>query len=415
MSETLILQRLPRHRWMVCIMLFLATTSNYMDRQVLSILAPELQRELGWSEVEYGNIVTAFQAAYALGLLGCGWLIDRVGTRWGLIVAVAVWSLVSAAHGLARSVAQFSAARFALGLAEAGNFPASIKSVAEWFPKRERGLAIGFFNSGSNVGAILAPLLVPYIALRFGWQSAFYILGAFGFVWIVCALVCLRVPTTEERAVTHGDACRSEDQVACWRELLARREVWGFAAAKFLTDPVWWFYLYWTPKFLHSSFGIELVAIGAPLVAIYLLADAGSVVGGWWSGYLIRHGRPAQQARMYVLLRCAVAATLPLGVIYATEMWMAVALVGLATAAHQAWSANLFATVADSIPESSVGTVVGVGGMAGAVGGMLIAQFAGHVLELQGSYFTIFMVCCSMYLLAWGIMRLSYSSASQRP
>lgn len=399
---------LPRYRWVICGLLLLATTSNYMDRQILGILAPDLQREMGWSEVEYGHIVTAFQAAYALGLLVCGWLVDKVGSRWGLILAVSLWSLASALHGFARTASQFAVARFALGLAEAGNFPASVKSVAEWFPKRERAFAIGIFNSGSNLGAILAPLSVPILALRYGWRSAFFILGALGFVWVIAALFLMRSPQGAEcplsRSGTRGGA-------VSWLAALRRRDTLGFAVAKFLTDPVWWFYLYWTPKYLNSTFGVQLSGIGTALVVIYLCADLGSIGGGWCSGALIRRGVGVRTARMSVLLWCAMAAVPVALLAYASQIWIAVLLLGIATAAHQAWSANLFASVSDSIPEEAVASVVGIGGMSGAIGGMILAQVAGHTLELTGSYITLFLVCCSMYLVAWMILRSCFRSA----
>jgi ACS family hexuronate transporter-like MFS transporter len=387
----------------ICALLFLATTSNYMDRQILGILAPVLQAELGWSESEYGHIVTAFQAAYALGLLGCGWLIDRIGTRWGLIVAVSLWSVASATHGVARSVGQFALARFGLGLSEAANFPASIKSVSEWFPQRERALAIGIFNSGSNLGAIIAPLTVPFIALQYGWQTAFFVLGAAGFLWVAVAIVLFRPPGDSERPV---DAAPAQVQTAIpWRVMLRRRETVAFACAKFLTDPVWWFFLYWIPKYLHSTFGVELSGMGLPLVVIYLFADVGSIGGGWWSGKLISKGIDPLVARRRVMFWCALSTLMVMVLAYQANLWVAVAILSLATAAHQAWSANLFSTVADTVPQAGVGSVVGIGGMAGAIGGMLLAQVAGYSLELTGSYVPLFIVCSSAYLVAWGVLR----------
>jgi ACS family hexuronate transporter-like MFS transporter len=397
------LQYSSRYRWVICALLFLATTSNYMDRQILGILAPVLQAELGWSESEYGHIVTAFQAAYALGLLGCGWLIDRIGTRWGLIVAVSLWSVASATHGVARSVGQFALARFGLGLSEAANFPASIKSVSEWFPQRERALAIGIFNSGSNLGAIIAPLTVPFIALQYGWQTAFFVLGAAGFLWVAVAIVLFRPPGDSERPV---DAAPAQVQTAIpWRVMLRRRETVAFACAKFLTDPVWWFFLYWIPKYLHSTFGVELSGMGLPLVVIYLFADVGSIGGGWWSGKLISKGIDPLVARRRVMFWCALSTLMVMVLAYQANLWVAVAILSLATAAHQAWSANLFSTVADTVPQAGVGSVVGIGGMAGAIGGMLLAQVAGYSLELTGSYVPLFIVCSSAYLVAWGVLR----------
>jgi ACS family hexuronate transporter-like MFS transporter len=392
-----------RYRWVICALLFLATTSNYMDRQILGILAPVLQAELGWSESEYGHIVTAFQAAYAFGLLACGWIVDRIGTRWGLIVAVSLWSVASAIHGMARSVSQFALARFGLGLSEAANFPASIKSVSEWFPQRERALAIGIFNSGSNLGAIIAPLTVPFIALRYGWQTAFFVLGAAGFLWVGVAMALFRSPDASERPIDSNPATAST--ALSWRVMIRRRETIAFACAKFLTDPVWWFFLYWIPKYLHSTFGLELSGMGVPLVLIYLFADVGSIGGGWWSGRLIGKGIDPLLARRRVMLWCALSTLMVMVLAYQADLWVAVAILSLATAAHQAWSANLFSTVADSVPQAGVASVVGIGGMAGAVGGMLLAQVAGYSLELTGSYVPLFMVCSSAYLVAWGILR----------
>lgn len=375
-----------------------------MDRQILGILAPDLQRELGWSELQYGHIVSAFQGAYALGLLLCGWIVDRLGTRLGLLLAVTCWSLVSMAHGLAQTAAHFAYARFGLGLAEAGNFPASVKSVAEWFPKHERALAIGIFNSGSNLGAVVAPLVVPYVAITFGWRYAFYVLGFIGFIWVVAALVFFRAPKRIPEASQSSSPCPVKPHT--WREVVCRRETWAFAVAKFLTDPIWWFYLYWTPKYLHSSFGVELMSMGLPLVVIYLCADLGSIGGGWWTGRLMQRGLAGSEARMRVMLRFAVLVLAVIGLVKADNLFSAVALLSLAVAIHQGWSANLFATVSDTVPREAVASVVGIGGMAGALGGVLFAQGTGHILQLTGSYLPLFVVCGSAYLLAWVSMRV---------
>lgn len=397
----------PRYRWVICALLLLATTSNYIDRQILGILAPELQRELGWSEIEYGHIVTAFQAAYALGLVLCGWLVDRVGARWGLLLAVSLWSVAAMAHGVGRTVTHFALARAGLGLAEAANFPASVKSVSEWFPRHERAFAIGIFNSGSNLGAIVAPLLVPVIAVQYGWRAAFFLVGALGFVWVLFAAALFRSPSGEQQSVLQGQEPTqdSEQQRVGWAAMFSRRETRAFAAAKFLTDPVWWFYLYWTPKYLHSTFGLELTAIGVPLVLIYLCADVGSIGGGWWSGRLIKRGVGVARARSRVMLWCALA-VLPVSALASSSSLVgAVAILGLATAAHQAWSANLFASVADTIPHGGVGSVVGIGGMAGAIGGVVLAQGAGYSLHFTGSYLPLFVVCSVAYIVAWTIIR----------
>jgi ACS family hexuronate transporter-like MFS transporter len=389
-----------RHRWIICALLFLATTCNYIDRQVLGILAPELEREFGWNEVTYGHIVTAFQTAYALGLLLSGWLIDRIGSRAGLAIAVFLWSLAAMAHGLARNAWHFAVARFGLGLAEAANFPASIKSVTEWFPEQERPFAIGIFNCGTNVGAIITPIIVPILAVSFGWQSAFLVLGAVGFAWLFLAWFLFRAPPQE--AVRQTVAAER----AGWLQVLRLRATWAFAIAKFLTDPVWWFYLYWTPKYLSSTFHLNLMALGAPLVIIYLAADVGSIGGGWWSSHLVRRGHDARAARLRVMLVCSIVVLSVMALAYTKSMWLAIVLLSLATAAHQGWSANLFASASSLVPRDSVASVIGCGGMAGAVGGVLLAETAGHVLEYTGSYVPLFCACASAYIVAWMVFRM---------
>ena len=388
------------YRWVVCALLFFATTINYIDRQLLGILAPTLQTEIGWNEIEYANIVTSFQCAYAIGLLGFGLLIDRIGSRIGLIMAVLVWSIASAAHGLAGSVAGFAFARFGLGLAEAGNFPASIKVVSEWFPKRERAFAIGIFNSGSNIGAIITPLLVPWIALTWGWRPAFLCTGALGVAWIAAALMLLHSPPSTDPA-TQASA---PAQRSSWRAVARRRETWAFAIAKFLTDPIWWFFLYWAPKYLSSQFGVQLAGLAAPLVIIYLMADVGSILGGWASARLIKGGMGVLSARLRVMRWCALSALFVIFAAKAPNLWVAVSLIGLATAAHQGWSANLFATASDLFSKEEVASVVGIGGMLGAIGGMVIATITGLVLEYSGSYVVPFILCSSAYIIAWTIV-----------
>jgi ACS family hexuronate transporter-like MFS transporter len=393
-------RKAPPYRWVICALLFLATTCNYMDRQVLGILAPELQREFGWSEVTYGHIVTSFQTAYAIGLVGSGWFVDRMGSRFGLSVAVFFWSLAAMAHGLARNALHFALARFGLGLMEAANFPASIKSVSEWFPERERPLAIGIFNCGANVGAVVAPIVVPFLALHYGWQAAFIVLGAAGFVWLVLALLLLRAPPD------HVSPDLPPEKGFGLRDVITWRATWAFMVAKFLTDPVWWFYLYWTPKYLSSTFGLTISALGAPLVVIYLAADVGSVGGGWLSGRLVKAGLTESSARLWVMLLCALAALSTVVLAYAASVTVAVLLLSIATAAHQGWSANLFASASSAVPRAAVGSVIGIGGMAGAVGGIVLAEAAGHVLEYTGSYLPLFGVCASAYLVAWAVVRV---------
>jgi len=385
------------YRWIICALLFFATTCNYMDRQVLGILAPQLQGEFGWNEVTYGHIVSSFQVAYAVGLACSGWIVDRIGSRAGLSLAVLLWSLAAMAHGFARSALHFAVARFGLGLAESANFPAAVKSVSQWFPEGERPLAIGIFNCGANVGAIITPIVVPLLAMRFGWQSAFLVLGAAGLLWFVGALFLFRVPPAAASSST------TAEQRPNWREVLNWRATWAFALAKLLTDPVWWFYLYWTPKYLSSNYGLNLIELGLPLVLIYLAADLGSVGGGWWSGYLVRRGRGAAQARRTVMFACAIVVLSVVALAYTKDLWSAVLLLSIATAAHQGWSANLFAAASALVPEGSVASVIGVGGMTGAVGGIVLAELAGHVLEYFGSYTPLFVVCGSAYVVAWCI------------
>lgn len=407
---------LPFHsgwvRWRVCALLFLATTINYMDRQVLAILAPVLQKEIGWNEIDYGNIVVAFQVAYAVGLLGAGAFLDKFGTRLGYAVAIVFWSTAACAHALAGSVAGFSIARFALGIGEAGNFPAAIKTVAEWFPKNERALATGIFNGGANIGAIVAPLAVPWIALNWGWQWAFVVVGSMGFLWLVLWLIVYRPPALHpalgaaERAYIGAESGGRIEPVP-WLQLLPHRQVWAFAVGKALTDPVWWFYLYWLAKFLDKNYHISLSKVSLPLVAVYLLADFGSIAGGWLSGSLIRRGWSINAGRKSAMLLCALAVvpvTFAAGV---HGLWTAIALVSLAAAAHQGWSANLFTLVSDLFPRRAVGSVTGIGGMAGAVGGIFFSKAAGHYLESSGgNYVPIFAVCGGAYLLALAIIHL---------
>jgi MFS transporter, ACS family, hexuronate transporter len=403
--------KIGSYRWVICALLFAATTINYMDRQILGILAPDLQRIIGWNEIEYGYIVTAFQAAYALGLLVFGRVMDRYGTRIGYSVSVAWWSLAAMGHALASTVFGFGFARFMLGLSEAGNFPAAIKTVAEWFPKKERAFATGIFNAGSNVGAIAAPLLVPWIALTWGWQEAFILVGAIGFAWILFWWRYYEIPQRQKRlsqtelALIQSDPPDSPVKVP-WLKLISYRQTWAFALAKFLTDPIWWFYLYWVPKFLNKTYGLTLDKIGIPLVIIYVMADVGSIGGGWLSSRFIKGGWEVNKARKVTMLLCALAVVPIVLASQATELWMAVALLSLATAAHQGWSANLFTTASDMFPRKAIGSIVGFGGMAGSIGGMLFSTSAGFLLEFTGSYMTLFIISGSAYLLALVIFQV---------
>jgi ACS family hexuronate transporter-like MFS transporter len=396
----------------ICALLFFATTINYIDRQVLGILAPTLQREIGWNEADYGAIVSWFTFAYALGYLGAGRLMDRIGTRLGFSLSVIVWSISAMGHALARSVAGFSFARFALGIGESGNFPGSIKTVAEWFPAKERALATGIFNAGSNIGAVITPLVVPAIALKWGWQAAFIATGLLGFIWLAFWIPIYRRPaehprcSKEELAYIQADSVDSGATVG-WGRVLRRRETWAFAIGKFMTDPIWWFYLYWLPKFLDTRYDIKLAQVAAPLIVIYLMADVGSVGGGWLSGFFIKRGWSVNAARKTTML---IAALLIVPTAFApamTGLWASVLIVGLAAAAHQWWSANIFTLSSDMFPREAVGTVVGIGGFAGAMGGVLFQRVTGAVLQSNGNnYVPIFITCGLAYVSALLIIHL---------
>jgi len=399
--------RIGRYRWVICALLFFATTINYIDRQVLGILATDenFKSQIGWNEAEYGYVNTAFQAAYAIGLLVVGGLMDRFGTRKGFSVAIVFWSVAAMGHALARSAFGFGLARFTLGLGEAGNFPAAIKTVAEWFPKKERALATGIFNSGSNVGAIVAPLVVPFIAVTYGWQWAFIITGALGFIWLAFWLAVYRKPeehpklSRAELAHIQSDPLEPTTRIP-WARLLPHRQTWAFALGKFLTDPVWWVYLFWLPKFLNTTYGLNITQIGLPLVVIYIVADIGSIGGGWLSSSLIKRGWSVNRARKSTMLLCALSVVPIMFASQASNLWVAVGLISIAAAAHQGWSANLFTMVSDMFPRRAVGSVVGIGGMAGAVGGMLIATTVGLILQHTGSYLPIFIIAGCAYLVA---------------
>ncbi|HEU4786602.1 MAG TPA: MFS transporter, partial [Gemmatimonadaceae bacterium] len=372
---------------------------------VIGILKPTLQQELGWSDIDYGHIVFAFSLAYAIGLLVSGRLIDRLGTKIGYALALTIWSVAAMAHAAARSIGGFAAARVALGLGEAANFPAAIKSVAEWFPRRERALATGIFNSGTNVGATLAPLFVPWLTLRYGWQAAFLVTGAFGLLWLLLWWPLYGRPETHPRVSAAELAqIRSEpDEPARrvpWRELLRHRQMWAFAIAKLITDPIWWVYLFWIPDFLNRTHGIDLQHMGAPLVAIYLVADAGSIGGGWLSSALLARGWSVNAARKTAMLACALAVVPIVFAARVSGLWTSVAIIALAAAAHQGWSANVYTMVSDMFPRWAVGTVVGLGGMAGMLGSMFIAETTGLVLQATGSYLVVFAIAGTAYITA---------------
>src|SRR6266568_2408942 len=374
--------RMGHLRWSICALLFFATTINYVDRQVIGILSKDLQAAFRWSEIDYGNIVAAFNASYALGLLLAGRLIDRFGTKIGYTVALTIWSFAAMSHALARSAFGFGVARATLGLGEAGNFPAAIKTVAEWFPKKERALATGIFNAGSNVGAIVAPLTVPWIALHYGWQWAFILTGAIGLLWLAFWIPLYSHPE-------------------------AHRQTSAFAIGKYLTDPIWWFYLYWIPNFLRQNHGLDLSTIGLPLIAIYVVADVGSIGGGWLSSTFIKRGWTINRARKTAMLICALAVTPIMFASNVKSLWLAVGLVGLAAAAHQGFSANIFTTVSDMFPRRAIGSVVGIGGMAGAFNGATMAVIVGYILEVtHGNYKIPFIIAGVAYLIALLIIHL---------
>jgi MFS transporter, ACS family, hexuronate transporter len=404
---------MTRYRWLVCALLFAATTINYIDRQVIGLLKPTLTAEFDLSELDYANTVFAFQAAYAIGLVSMGRLIDKVGVKWGYALAVAFWSAAGMAHAAATGLAGLLAARFALGIGEAGNFPAAVRTTAEWFPKKERALAIGIFNSGSNVGAIITPLMVAYIVvtLGLGWQAAFLITGALGFGWLALWLLLYRPlavnPGVNSAELAHilSDPVEADTPIK-WSALVRYRQTWAFAIGKFMTDPIWWFFLFWLPDFFGKNYGLDLKTFGPPLIAIYLLADVGSIGGGWLSSWLIGRGWSVNAGRKTAMLVCA-ACVLPVSLaVYAENLVVAVAIIGLAAAAHQGWSANLFTLASDVMPRRAVASVVGFGGMAGAVGGMLMAQYVGAMLDSSGSYTPIFLAIGSVYLIALGIIHL---------
>jgi MFS transporter, ACS family, hexuronate transporter len=409
-------------RWTICAMLFVATTINYMDRQVLSILKPVLSGSIlhlqpllpGWPTVEksinlsdqqYGNILACFQLAYALGVVFAGRLVDRLGCRKGYPIVTGLWSLAAMGHALVNSVAGFGVARFLLGLGESGNFPAAIKATAEWFPPKERALATGIFNSGASVGAILAPLAVPWVALHFGWRSAFLITGLFSAIWIVWWSIRYRTPQTAAiRADEADDRPRTTPAIAWWK-LLRYRQTWGFMLGKFLTDPVWWFFLFWLPQYFNSRFKLDLSHLGPPLVVVYVLSTVGSVCGGWLPRGYMRLGMDLKRARLAAMLTCA-CLVVPIAVAGGLHsVWVAVGLLSLAAAAHQGWSANIFTTASDMFPGEYVGTVVSFGQVAGAVGGAVFQPVAGHILQLTHSFAPLFLFSAFAYLVALLLLR----------
>lgn len=413
-------ERIGNYRWTICALIFFATTVNYLDRQVIGILKPLLKTDLGIGEAEYGYIVTAFQMAYAAGMILAGRVIDKIGTKIGYALSLIFWSIAAMAHALAKGPVGFGAARAFLGISEAGNFPAAIKTVAEWFPKKERALATGIFNSGTNIGAVIAPIVVPWLASKWGWQMAFIATGAIGFIWLIFWFIFYEVPEKQKRlssaelAYIKSDQ-ESEDKTSIpWLTLLKYRQTWAFVVGKFLTDPIWWFYLFWIPGWLHDVRGLDIKSFGLPLVVIYTATTIGSIFGGWLSSFMISRGVAVYKSRrramlLFALLVIPIVFTQTRGI----TLWSAIALISLAAACHQAWSANIFTTVSDMFPRNAVASVTGIGGMAGAVGGMLVAILAGNILEfwekqgsIQTGYLTLFIIAGTAYLIAWILFNL---------
>jgi ACS family hexuronate transporter-like MFS transporter len=421
-------QNIGRYRWTICSLVFFATTINYLDRAVISLLKSTLTTELKWDDADYTNVEIAFKVSYAIGLLLAGRFIDKVGTKKGYAWATGLWSVAAVFHAAAKSVFGFSVARAALGVTEAGNFPAAIKTVAEWFPRKERALATGLFNSGANIGAIVAPLSVPFIAAAYGWQWAFIATGILGFVWLYfwnkhyykpsehpkLSAAELAYINSDSDAIAEGDALNTKS--FSWAALLKYKQTWAFAIGKLLTDPIWWFYLFWLPDFLESQYQIKGTAIALPVAAVYTMSAVGSVFGGWLPMFLIKNNWPVFKARKSSMLLYAflVLPILFAQVLGGMNMWLAVFVIGIAAAAHQAWSANIFTTVSDMFPKRAVGSVTGIGGMFGAIGGILLSMAVQKNLfvhyrsigQIETAYYIMFIVCGSAYLLAWVIMHL---------
>ena len=403
--------RVGRVRWGICALLFFATTINYIDRQMISVLKPTLQAEYAWDETTYANIVFSFQLAYAIGYIAFGRLIDKLGARFGYSLAAAIWGVAAMAHAGATSATHFIMARFALGIGESGNFPAGVKAVAEWFPAKERALAIGIFNAGANIGAILTPLLAPFLVLWFGWRAAFLFTGAIVFVWLAFWLANYRRPR-EKKSLSAAELAHIESDPADppgdvkWLPLLRHRETWAYALGKFLIDPVWWFFLFWLPDFFSKQHNLDLKTFGPPLAAIYIISDLGSVGGGYLSSALIKRGWSVNAGRKLAMLVCALCVPPVMLAPGVDNVWGAVLLIGLATAAHQGFSANLYTLPSDLFPRKAVGAIIGIGGTLGAVGGMFMAKFTGWVLDATGSYMPMFVVAGSMYLVALAVIHL---------
>jgi MFS transporter, ACS family, hexuronate transporter len=399
-------------RWLICALLFFAASVNYMDRQVIGLLKPTLQGQFGWTEIGYSNIIFAFTMAYGIGSLFIGKLIDRLGTRVGFSLAVLFWSISAMAHAAAGSILQFAAARVSLGIGESGSFPASIKVVAEWFPKKERAIATGIFNSGTNVGAIVTPLIVRWLTLRFGWRMAFIATGALGLLWIAAWLALYRRPeesnlvSTAELTFIRSDPPEPTTISVPWRILLTHPQAWAVALGKFFTDPIWWVYLFWMPDFLSRNLHLDLKGMALPLFVVYSGASVGSIGGGWLSSSLLKRGWGLNASRKTAMLVCALAVTPIMLAARTGDAWVAVGLIALAAGAHQGWSANIYTLASDMFPRGAVASVVGFGTLLGTIGGMLIAKMVGYILQETGSYVPVFVLAGTAYLVALGFVQV---------
>jgi ACS family hexuronate transporter-like MFS transporter len=407
------------YRWVICALLFFATTVNYIDRQILSLLKEVLDKEIGWNNQQFGWVNSAFQFAYGIGLLGFGWFVDRFGTKIGYAVSIAAWSVAAASHALVGSVGGFLAARSFLGLGEAGNFPSAVKAVALWFPKRERALATSIFNSGANVGALIAPAVIPWLAFTFGWQSAFVAAGVAGLLWLFLWIPFYNVPEkikhlsqAELELIRSDKEDEQPGEKVPWLKLLSYRQTWSFIVAKFLTDPVWWFFLIWLPDFFKATRGLEIKKSWIHIVTIYGIVTVLGIFGGWITGYLTKQGWTVTRARktgMFIFALFVV----PILIVTKVGDWTAVVLIGVAASAHQAWSANLFTTVSDMFPKKAVASVVGIGGMAGSAGGFIFPILTGMLLDhfkalnnVTAGYAILFGICGCMYLVAFALHHL---------
>lgn len=412
-------EAVEKYRWRIVALLFVATTINYLDRQVIGLLKPTLEKEFNWTETDYGHIVMAFQAAYALSLVIFGGIIDRIGTKLGYAISIVVWSVAAMLHAIVGSTVGFGAVRALLGLGEAGNFPAAVKATAEWFPKRERALATGIFNSGTNIGAVVAFIIVPWILGHYGWQEAFLVTGAIGFAWLIWWWIEYQEParhpsvSTAELVYINSDseARSANEKPVSWGKLIAIRQTWAFFFGKMLTDPIWWFFLFWLPSYFSTTFNLDLKKPSLPLIIVYMATTTGSIGGGFMSGYLIKKGWSVFRARKTTMFFIALAVVPIMAARYATNIWQAVALISLAAAAHQAWSANIFTTASDMFPKKAVSSIVGIGGMAGSLGGIVFPLIVGSILDtykaagnLNAGYNIIFTICGMAYLVAWVVM-----------